>query len=263
MTWPRVPHRCIGLATLSETSPPLTDPPAGWLRESLTEFVSPAALGQVAGETAGQGTGIYKDLLELYPATWTDNSGMSLYDYMRTLTVSDGSLQIRCHVDDSQAYSAAMTILHPTLGDAITPGHAIEFEMWVEGTSPFGHVMLLWPTSDVWADGEIDFPEGPHDGKPHAYHHEMGANPAANAAVWDNPGGSIAWADKHVYRMEYLAGEFRYLVDRNLVLSVTGEHVSSTPKRLVLQAGVHDTPPDPADQSTVHMSWIAFDALEA
>lgn len=237
------------------------------MRESLTEFVSPAALGQVAGETAGQGTGIYKDLLELYPATWTDNSGMSLYDYMRTLTVSDGSLQIRCHVDDSQAYSAAMTIMHPTLGKGITPGHAVEFEMWVEGSSPFGHVMLLWPYDPVtggdadWGEGEIDFPEGAHDDKPHAYHHQMGDNPAANAAVWNNPDG-ISWHVPHVYRMEYGHGVFRYYVDRSLVLEVTGEHVSTTPKRLVLQSGVHDTAPASTDESTVHMSWIAFDALE-
>jgi hypothetical protein len=40
----------------------------------------------------------------------------------------------------------------------------------------YGGVFQLWPSSQVWAEGEMDFPEGSYEGSLNLYHHRVGSN---------------------------------------------------------------------------------------
>lgn len=236
-----------------------------WVNESRYTFERDAALGQVAADANGNGSGPYDSVLGTYNADWfqtSDGRQVCQYDYTRTLSVKDNFLQIRCHVHEGMPRSAAFVIKHPILGERITPGHAVEMGMRVEGSSPFGGVALLWSTNDVWDDGEMDFPEGGFDDVPQAFHHTVG-NPSENYAYWSAEGTGINWRDWHTYRIEWLADEVRYLVDGAPILTVTGS-IPQASFKYVYQCGVHDPAitPDPQAESTVLIQHIAFDRAE-
>ena len=71
----------------------------------------------------------------------------------------------------------------------------MEFTLWTDPVKNYKAAPLLWPASDKWEEGEVDFPEGNLSGTATAYNHKVG-DPSKND-VEIQTGAKLA--DKHVY----------------------------------------------------------------
>jgi hypothetical protein len=132
---------------------------AGWHTIFYDNFVTAVPKGQFPGTVYGP----------RWRAWNTDRDGfgdihkIAKYDAGKTASVGNGYLTIDLHTDSTgQAYSAAIM---PERNGA----HASQkYGRWVmrwkavpygAGAQGWGWASLLWPDSNVWADGEIDWPE--------------------------------------------------------------------------------------------------------
>lgn len=97
-----------------------------------------------------------------------------------------------------------------------------------------GAAFILYPTSNRWADGEIDFPESNFESTPMAYQHLMipGLEGLSHSAST-----GVSWRDWHTYSVEWIPGQsVTYLVDDRVVQRVTSD-VPTTPHRYMFQVG--------------------------
>lgn len=110
-----------------------------------------------------------------------------------------------------------------------------------------GVAVMLWPSSDVWSDGEIDYPEGDFDAGPGLNHHSMVPGREAEAT---SVGAGVDWRAWHTYTTEWLPGvSVRYLLDGEVLATVT-EHVPTTPHRYMVQVGDWGAP------GTFEVDWV-------
>ncbi|WIB78708.1 glycoside hydrolase family 16 protein [Curtobacterium sp. MCPF17_002] len=97
-----------------------------------------------------------------------------------------------------------------------------------------GAAFMLWPTSDKWSDGEIDFPEGNFESTPMAFHHSMTPGNEASAT---SASTGVSWRSWHTYSVEWIPGKsVTYLVDGKVVQKVTKD-VPKTAHRYMFQVG--------------------------
>ncbi|WP_083404902.1 MULTISPECIES: glycoside hydrolase family 16 protein [unclassified Curtobacterium] len=97
-----------------------------------------------------------------------------------------------------------------------------------------GAAFMLWPSSDVWSDGEIDYPESNFEGSPMLHQHSMTPGQEANATSMST---GVTWRSWHVYSVEWIPGRsVRYLLDGKVVTTVTS-NVPTTAHRYMFQVG--------------------------
>ncbi|ROP74021.1 glycoside hydrolase family 16 protein [Curtobacterium sp. PhB115] len=97
-----------------------------------------------------------------------------------------------------------------------------------------GAAFMLWPTSNVWADGEIDYPEGNFESKPSFFQHSM---TPGNEGSSTNASTGVSWRSWHVYSTEWIPGKsVTYLVDGKVIGKVTKD-VPKTAHRFMFQVG--------------------------
>lgn len=97
-----------------------------------------------------------------------------------------------------------------------------------------GAAFILWPTSNNWSEGEIDFPEGNYDAAPAGYHHSMVAG-HEDESTWIPT--NVKWADWHTYSLEWIPGKSAvYSVDGRVLKTIT-KNVPTTPHRFMVQTG--------------------------
>ncbi|OII10438.1 hypothetical protein BIU97_09885 [Curtobacterium sp. MCBA15_009] len=97
-----------------------------------------------------------------------------------------------------------------------------------------GAAFMLWPSSDVWSDGEIDYPEGNFDARPMVHHHSM--RPGREAAATSTDTG-VDWRRWHTYSIEWIPGKsVRYRLDGKVISTVTHD-VPRTEHRYMFQTG--------------------------
>jgi len=97
-----------------------------------------------------------------------------------------------------------------------------------------GAAFMLWPTSNVWSDGEIDFPEGNFEAGPMFFQHSM--TPGNEVSSTYGSAG-VSWRGWHTYSVEWIPGKsVTYLVDGRVLRTVT-QDVPTTPHRFMFQVG--------------------------
>jgi len=95
----------------------------------------------------------------------------------------------------------------------------------------YKNAWLLWPASDRWKDGEIDFPEGDLDGRIEAYNHCVGKPHKNCFAKHTNTRMSSGW---HTTVIEWRSSSVKYYLDGRLIGKTT-KSVPRKPMRWVLQ----------------------------
>jgi len=197
----------------------------------------------------------YRDTFSLYP----EGSGGGKYRGDRTVSVSGGSMRIDNHrIGDVDAGAAGQFIIAESGAWAFTGGRfAIRFRA-DPNAAGYGTAIQLWPTSEVWGEGEMDFPEGDFGGSINLYHHEVGEHPERNLLVREGLG---SWADWHTAVTEWIPGvSVHYYLDGELVGEVTDPaQVPSTDHNFVLQTGPHDGSADGAPdgaRGTLEIDWV-------
>ncbi|WP_171027227.1 glycoside hydrolase family 16 protein [Pseudarthrobacter sp. NamB4] len=125
---------------------PVGDLP-GWKQTFVQNFDSPASLGQVED--------VYGKEMRFYSGH-TDTSGNGTYDPRSVLSVSDGKLNYLLHTAKGKPRVATVV---PFGYQGQTYGrYSIRFR--TDHLPGYKIAFMLWPVSDDWNEGEIDWPEG-------------------------------------------------------------------------------------------------------
>jgi beta-glucanase (GH16 family) len=118
---------------------------------------------------------------------------------------------------------------------------------------------LLWPDSDNWSDGEIDFPEGNLDGTTSAFVHHKGSPRVQNAYLT-----TATFTTWHTAEIEWTRAYIRFVLDGIVVgLSTDTAHIPGVPMHWVLQTETAVGKAAPADSSSgnVYIDWaVAYAA---
>ncbi|MBT1621598.1 glycoside hydrolase family 16 protein [Curtobacterium flaccumfaciens pv. oortii] len=97
-----------------------------------------------------------------------------------------------------------------------------------------GAAFMLWPSSDTWSDGEIDYPESNFETAPMLHHHSM--TPGREATATSLSTGTT-WRSWHTYSIEWIPGKsVSYSLDGKVIKTVTKD-VPTTAHRYMFQVG--------------------------
>ncbi|MDM7886673.1 MULTISPECIES: glycoside hydrolase family 16 protein [Curtobacterium] len=201
-------------------------------------------------------------LLSVYPAMaqYTgirDTSGKGLYHPDEVVSVHDSVLDLHLRSEGGQPLVA--TVL--PAGYRSYTHQRVSIRYRADDVPGYKFVMLLWPLSGNWDEGEIDWPEGdlggdvrPVSAVPGSLDHSTGKMTFLPEDAPTIPGGQEDW---HVATMEWTAEAVRFWWDGELVASTTGA-VPSTPMRVTLQAETTvDDRRVPADSAGhVLVDWV-------
>lgn len=113
-----------------------------------------------------------------------------------------------------------------------------------------GAAFMLWPTSNIWADGEIDYPEGNFDDAPHVFHHSMTPGQEATA---QHIATGVDWRDWHTYSETWVPGKsITYSVDGRVLGTITHD-VPTSEHRYMFQVGNYGQP------GHLLIDWVSTD----
>lgn len=242
------------LLALQGDSSRVTAAPRGnlpsWRETMVQDFDVPAPLGAV-----GQ---VYGPDMRGY-AGFSDSSGYGTYTPDDVLSVHDGYLDFYLHYSNNR----------PRVASAIPFGYtgqtygrySVRFRY--DSIPGYKIAFLLWPASDHWNEGEIDWPEGGLDGSLYGNSAIRGTR-TSNGMQFD-PGdrksSSSSPGQWHVATIEWKPGLVQWFLDDQLVDQTTKpEGVPHTPMRWTLQVETADdaTSTFPANDVAGHIQvdWV-------
>lgn len=202
------------------TAPPMavgttTNPPAG---STFAEgFDTPAPAGGAFAAT-------YANAWQPYP----DATGGKYWSSL-IASAHDGVMDVAM----DGKHGAAGTFGTPT-GAWSHVGGTFSIRAKASGGAANGVAVMLWPTSNVRADGELNYPEGQFDGRPTVFHHSMVPGHEDKAKRIDT---HVSWRGWHTYTTDWVPGQYvKYYLDGELIGTVT-ENVPTTPHRYMFQIG--------------------------
>jgi len=214
----------------------------GWRQTFVDDFTTDAPLGRFLE--------LYGTRWKAYGEGWKDTSGNGVYSPSRVLSVKNGSLDYYVHTDNGVHYVAAPVPKVPTNGQ---PYGRYSVRFRADAIPGYKTAWLLWPDSDNWSDGEIDFPEGNLTSTIQAYSHCVGEPQKNCLAV--NTGKTFA--DWHIATVEWVPGKVTFFLDGQQV-GTTTSRVPTAPMHWVLQTETRLSE-EPADSAAGHVQidWVA------
>jgi hypothetical protein len=259
------PSPSPSVSSSASSSPPYrknlpTKSTRGFKHLAGQDFDEDAAAGKVASRDRTLDLP-YQDWILPYSTEWSGHRG-GQYRFPENVSVHDGKLDVHVRSIDGKNTGAAWIWLHPDpsfKNYGFTYG-AVEQRVKVVGHIPgYGVANLLWPDSEDWGDGEIDFPEAGFDEEPTAYHHCLAPRPADNCSIFKT---GASWEQWHVYRIEWRPTGTSYYIDGRLI----GTNTDATPHKShhwVTQIA-RDTAgrKDPKLQGHYLVDWVRFEKLK-
>ncbi len=204
-----------------------------------------------------------------YKSSWTsyngfaDTSGHGKYD-SGILSVKDGLLDMYLHTQGQQPLTAApIPLVNGIWGGQVYGRYEVRFRS--DPLPGYKMAFLLWPDSNNWAEGEIDFPEiGDLTAGNTLY-----ANMYARGIVTERaPGASAGYPSNtapvdtgwHTATIEWSPNDVTFLLD-NVSLGSLTRGVPTTPMHWVLQVETAiDSPAPLADVAGhVQVDWVRID----
>ena len=187
-------------------------------------LVTDLATRNVEEGTGGPFAATYAQSWQPYP----DGMG-GKYWSGKIISAHDGSMDVAMDGE----HGAAGTFGTPT-GAWTHVGGTFSIRARATGGGDNGLAVMLWPTSDDWSEGELNYPEGNFDGAVHAFHHLMVPGHEQEKVSYT---ADVSWRDWHTYTTQWVPGKYvRYYLDGKLVMSVTHD-VPTTPHRYMFQIG--------------------------
>jgi hypothetical protein len=240
----------LGLAWAKENTGrmPVGDLP-GWKQTQTQDFSTPAARGKVGA--------VYGPEMRGY-AGFPDTSGRGVYSPDSVLSVAGGKLDYFLHVEDGAPRVASVV---PFGYAGQTYGrYSIRFR--ADSLPDYKIAFMLWPVSDRWNEGEIDFPEGTLDRALYASSAVQGSL-GKNGMQFDPPQkvfAPTAATGWHVATTEWTPGKVRWFWDDQLI-GETGvpSGVPDTDLRWTLQAETKDAGHNPSALSPsghIQIDWV-------
>ncbi|RKR73579.1 glycoside hydrolase family 16 protein [Frondihabitans australicus] len=219
-----------------------------WTPVFSEDFTTPAATGRV---------------LSAYPKmsaymSGKDTSGYGEYAPNQVLSVHDSVLDFHLHSENGQPLVASV------LPDDYAPHTYCRVSMRYRVTSAPGYkfVGILWPSSNDWNQGEIDWPEGDLDARARPASQVVGLLNSAGQHVFYPLAQWFAPTDQtgfHVATTEWSRGIVRFYWDDKPIAVVT-QGVPTAPMRVTLQAEtwVNAGPVPTSADAHVEVDWVVI-----
>lgn len=249
------PTKSISGIPVSDIGMPVGDL-SGWKQTGAQDFAKSAARGRV-GE-------IYGPEMRGY-AGFADSSGRGVYTPDSVLSVADGKLDYFLHKDGGSARVAS--VIPFGYSGQEYGRYSVKFRY--DSLPGYKIAFMLWPSSDKWVEGEIDWPEGDLDGPMYGASAIRGSSgngpmkfdPPDRDYSSDGPG------DWHVATTEWTPGKVKWFWDGELSGQTTVQPgVPVTPMRWTLQAETSDhasrTLPDAGTAGHLEIDWVVQYAYE-
>lgn len=195
----------------------------------VEDFNTPALLGKVSS--------LYKQAWQPYP-----DGTSGIYAPSKTVSVADGVMNVALGGAGSAGTFGTST------GAWGHVGGTFSVRAKAEGGDGNGAAFMLWPSSNNWSDGEIDFPEGNFESSPSGFQHSM---VPGRGAEREQIGTNVSWRDWHTYTVNWVPGKsVTYSVDGTVLKTVTHD-VPTTPHRFMFQTGNWGA------SGTLQIDWVS------
>jgi hypothetical protein len=212
----------------------------GWKQVFKDDFTTNVSPGSFPGAYSSKWTG-YDGFND------TDNIGR--YD-LDNISVSGGAMDIHLRTVNGQVQTAAPAPIVTTPWKGQTYGRfTIRFK--ADAVQNFKTAWLLWPDSNNWNQGEINFPEGELNSKMMGYNHCIN-DPVKNCYWFDSATQfSGGW---HTATIEWTPGKITFNVDGKT--GSTTSSIPSVPLHWVLQT---ETSGRPSSSASGHIliDWVS------
>jgi hypothetical protein len=196
-------------------APAADDPAAAPDAPFVEDFDTAAAVGRVAAA--------YRQAWQPYP-----DGTSGIYEPSKTVSVHDGVMDV------ALGGAGAAGTFGTVAGAWDHVGGSFSVRAKATGGTGNGAAFMLWPTSNTWSDGEIDFPEGNFESSPSAFQHSMTPGREAERA---QVATGVSWRDWHTYTVDWDPGKsVTYSVDGKVLQTITKD-VPTTPHRFMFQTG--------------------------
>lgn len=221
--------------------------PQGWKQVFVDDFETVGRAGSDGSLAGGRWWG-YPD------GTPITNSSNGYYRPSQVVSVEDDHLVFRLTSDKQSAYGA---VLSPNVTQAQTYGrYDVRYRFTNPTITGFKSAWMLWPDSNRWEDGEIDFAEYREDEANHvlaALHRSCLSAPCPHVDVTRRV-DSTAW---HTSTAIWSPGSITTYIDGKLLAS-SRQGVPNQPMHLLLQtqASSYGTTAKPGDNVVIEVDWV-------
>ncbi len=125
----------------------------GWTQVFADNFTENVPVGSFPAAVSGKWTA--------YPDGWPDTSGNGTYEPSKVVSIGHGVMDLYLHTENGVHMVSAPEPVIPGApggeGGLLYGRYAMRFR--VDQVPGYKTAWLLWPDSENWADGEIDFPK--------------------------------------------------------------------------------------------------------
>ncbi|MBM9467872.1 glycoside hydrolase family 16 protein [Nakamurella leprariae] len=238
---PQTPAPAVPPVDTADESMPRGDLP-GWRQVFSDDFTEDLAPGQFPGPYEGRWS-TYDGFQDTRKTGWYDDD---------ILSVQNGALRMDLHTgaDGRRLTAALVPLLDGEWGGTTFGRYSIRFR--ADPIPGYGAAWLLWPDSDRWDDGEIDFPEGEFNSGIKAYNHCPG-RAAFHCGTFDT---GVGFDDWHVATTTWTSTEVVFQLDGVVIGRVT-DNITQVPMHWVLQTETWVYPPGPEVRGSVYIDWVS------
>ena len=219
---------------------PVGDLP-GWKQVFTDDFTANAAQGQF-NSVYGSKWSTYSGFRDTWGNGWFDRNYIS---------AQNGVLDYDLKVVNGKAISYAPSPIVTQAWKGQTYGR-FSARFRSDAVAGYKTAWLLWPDSNNWQQGEIDFPEGGLTGTMFGFNHCVG-NASVNC-YWTNTGKT--YTDWHTVTIEWMPNKINYIVDGQ-VLGTTTTSVPSVPMHWMLQTETEQTGPAATAAGHLQIDWVS------
>ena len=164
---------------------------------------------------------------------FTDSRGKGDYN-QKIISVQNGAMDLWLHNENGRPQGAApVPLIQGAWGGQTYGKFSVRFRS--DAVTGYGAAWLLWPDSNIWNQGEIDFPEGALNGKFMGFNHCIN-NPATNCDYVITNATYTSW---HTASIEWTPTGVKYILD-GITLKNSTTAIPTNPMHWVLQTETND-----------------------
>ncbi|WP_432564750.1 glycoside hydrolase family 16 protein [Kineococcus sp. SYSU DK003] len=198
---------------------------------------------------AGSFRSTYPDIDDYGDAT-PDTSGNGCYDNGENVSAHDGLVDVHLRTIDGCPSGG---VIAPNNQTSQTYGrYTVRYR--ADAAEGYGSAFLLWPASNDWKEGEIDFPESPFTDPQYMVSFELGTE---GTVAYKNH-TDVSWQDWHTATTEWTPDSLKFFIDGEKVGETT-DGVPQTPFKWVVQAATNGADvPDASVEGHLQIDWMVY-----
>ena len=242
------------MIVFAQTNASINQPPKGnlpaWKMIFCEDFKDDVATGDFPGKRYGNKWSVYPDGTGV-----TNNPPTGKYYPSKVISVKNGILHEDLHVENGISMTAAISPVKD--GEYLSRLYgkwSVRFR-WV-ADSGYKYAWLLWPKSNQWNDGEIDFAEGHTNNTSAAFMHFEGAPRSQDKFKLP----AIEMSEWHTFSVEWAPGKISFIIDDSTFGISQRNQVPTKPMRMTLQSEscVDVSCPSAPAKGLVEIDWIVI-----